>query len=273
MPHASPSPLSHHNLGGRAALLTGAAAGVGLAIARAFLGAGAKVTVVDLDLGALARAEEALQAAGNALFLEADVAEAGAPARCFEAAEGALGPVDTLVNNAGIAGPIGPLEGIDPAGWRQTLEVNLTAPALWAAEFLRRLPPGEEGGERGCIINLASTAGKRPLIHRTPYCASKAGVIGFTRSLAAELGSQGVRVNAICPGPVRGERIERVLAARARSHGRTLEEERARTLSSIPLRTFVEADAVAAAAIYLASEAACHVTGEDMNVTAGNVMH
>lgn len=273
MPPTAPSPSPHFGLGGRIALITGAAVGVGHAIVRAFLEAGARVAVVDIDHKALNRAEEELEALGDAIFLEADVADAKAPARCFEAAEGLLGPVDTLVNNAGITGPIGPLEGIDPADWRRTLEVNLIAPALWTAEYLRRLPPGEEGSARGCVINLSSTAGKRPLLHRTPYCASKAGVIGLTRALAAELGPQGVRVNAICPGPVRGERIERLLVERARSHGRTVEEERAHTLSSSPLRTFISPESVAAAAVYLASDAARHITGEDMNVTAGIVMY
>ncbi len=261
-------------LTGRVALVTGAGSGIGLAISRAFLSAGARVALVDVDGEALAAAETSLAAGERALFLEADVSGAGEPARCLEAAEKALGPVDTLVNNAGIAGPMQQAEEVDPAGWRETLEVNLTAPFLWTAEFVRRLPA--EGGEgessAGCVINLSSTAGKRPLVNRAAYCASKAGVIGLTRALAAELGPRGIRVNAICPGAVRGERIERVLRGRAEAAGRSYEEEMARTFAETPLGGFVEPEDVAAAAVYLASAAARFVTGEDMNVNGGRVM-
>lgn len=265
------APAPAHVLDGRAALVTGAAAGIGRAIALAFLGAGAKVVFVDTDLEALTRLQK--EAPGDALFLEADVTAPDAPSRCLEGAEAAFGPVTILVNNAGVAGPTLPVDQIGEADWERTLAVNLTAPFRWAAEFVRRLPPAEPGRERGCVVNLASVSGKRPLVNRAPYCASKMGVIGLTRCLAAELGPKGVRVNALCPGAVEGERIVAVLQGRAAAHGRSYEEEMAATVADTPLGRLVRPEDVADAAVFLASDAARFVTGEDMNVTGGRVMY
>jgi NAD(P)-dependent dehydrogenase (short-subunit alcohol dehydrogenase family) len=258
-------------LADRTTLITGAASGIGFAMVRAFLAAGARVAVVDRDPEALAVASKKLRKPGETLFLEADVAEGGAPARCFGSAEGAFGRVDVLVNNAGISGPVAPVEKMDAAAWRETLEINLTAPALWSGEYVRRYC--RRGGKEGVILITASTLGKCPLVNRAAYCTSKLGLIALTRVLATELGPSGVRVNAICPGGVAGPRIERVLQKRAEEKSHSYEEERAFILGETPLGVLITPEDVAAAAIFLASDAARHITGEDLNVSGGRVMY
>lgn len=263
-------------LTGRVAIITGAGAGIGLATARAFLVSGAKVVVTDLDGGALEAAfPEAAspEVEARVLCLEDDVSAPGAPVRAFNAAAEKFGAVDILVNNAGIMGPVAPIEKIEPDAWRQTLEVNLTAPFLWTAEFLRRLPAEIPDDRNVCVIHISSVSGKKPLMNRAPYCAAKAGIIGLTRQMALELGPRGIRVNAICPGAVSGERIERILKGRAEAAGRTIEEERAYTLAETPLGEFIAPADIAAAAVFLASGAARLITGEDMNVNGGRVMY
>ncbi|MDA0999490.1 MAG: SDR family oxidoreductase [bacterium] len=257
----------------RVAIITGAGAGIGLATARAFLAAGARVVMTDVDGPRLSAAVSPLEAGDRVVCLEGDVSKAGAPGRAFDAAEEKFGAVDILVNNAGIMGPVAPIESMDPAGWRETLEVNLTAPFLWTAEFLRRLPAEIPEDRNVCVIHISSVSGKKPLVHRAPYCAAKAGIIGLTRQMALELGPRGIRVNAICPGAVSGERIERILKGRAEASGRTLEEERAYTLAETPLGAFIDPADIAAASVFPASDAARLITGEDMNVNGGRVMY
>ena len=125
----------------------------------------------------------------------------------------------------------------------------------------------------GRIINIASMTGKRPLPMRTPYCATKMGLIGFTRSLASELGKFNINVNAICPGAVEGRRIERVIKNAAQAEGKTEEEIRRRFVSPSPLERMVTAEDVARVAVFLASDVSRNMTGQDINVTAGVVMY
>lgn len=251
------------DLTGRTAVVTAGAAGIGLAIARAFAAAGAQVQVCDVDADALA-------AARRIPGFDGQVADVSRPEdmNAFFAAAGRRfsGRLDILVNNAGIGGPTGAIEDLDPAEWSRTLEVNLTG----MFHCLQRAVPMMKAAGGGSIVNLSSAAGKFGFPLRTAYAASKFGVIGLTESLAIELGPSNIRVNAILPGVVAGARQDRVLAAKAQARGISFEEQRDYALSRVSMRTMVEAEDIASAALFLVSDAGRYVSGERFSV-GGNV--
>src|SRR6266550_7122627 len=182
-------------------LVTAGASGIGLATARSFAREGAHVHVCDIDGAALA----SLATSDPGISRSAcDVADATSVARLFHETQLALGVPDALVNNAGIAGPTAACEDIALADWERTLAVNLTGQFLCA----QRAIPWLRKSSNPSIANLSSAAGRFGFPMRTPYAASKWAVIGLSKSLAIELGSGGVRVNAICPGSVAGPRID-----------------------------------------------------------------
>lgn len=244
-------------------LVTAGASGIGLAIARAFAEVGAQVLVCDVDERALAALANGQPAVAGVVCDVADEAQVEA---LFHEVERRLGGLDVLVNNAGIAGPTGGVAEISPADWRRTLDVNITGMFLCtrlAVPLLRR-------AEEPAIINLSSVAGRLGYAFRSPYAASKWAVIGFTSSLAKELGPEGIRVNAILPGVVRGERIERVFQARAEALGVSVEQVRASYLEKVSLRRMVEPEDMATMALYLCSEAGRNVSGQALSI-CGNV--
>lgn len=250
------------DLKGKRVVVTAAASGIGREIAEGFLGAGARVFVCDVDSAVLAKflgSHEDLEG------LVADVAEPEQVAGLFEAAEAALGGLDVLVNNAGVAGPTAPLEEVAFEDWRRTLAVNLDGMFL----CLRRgVPLLKAAGPGGAIVNLSSAAGRFGFPRRTPYAASKWGVIGLTKSLAHELGPLGIRVNAICPGAVAGPRIDRVIAAEAAASGRDEAEVRASYAQVSALRSFVEPEDIASMTLFLCSEAGARISGQAISVDA-----
>lgn len=251
-------------LSGQRALITAGAAGIGLAIATAFDDAGAQVVICDVDEAALARARRAHPAWG---VLLCDVSRRDQVDAMFEVVAERYGEgLDILVNNAGIAGPTGGIETLDPDAWDRTIAVNLTGVFL----VTRRAVPLLRGAGGGAIINLSSAAGKLGFPLRTPYSASKFGIIGLTETLAMELGPDRIRVNAILPGVVAGERQDRVLAAKAQANGIDLDEQRRRAVARVSMRTMVEAQDIAQAALYLAGPAGRFVSGERLSV-GGNV--
>jgi len=248
-------------IAGQRVIVTAGAAGIGRAIAGAFLEQGAKVFVCDIDRTALDDLRKAQPKAGATL---ADVAEADQVDRLFKEAAGFLGGLDVLVNNAGIAGPTGPVEEISQEDWRRTLAVNLEGQFLCT----RRAVPLLRQAGGGCIINLSSAAGRFGFARRTPYSASKWGVIGFTKSLAVELGPDNIRVNAILPGAVDGPRIRRVISAKAESLGVPVEDMEKRYVSQASLRRMVTADDIAGMAVFLASPAGFNISGQACAVDA-----
>ncbi len=247
------------SLDGSRVLVTAGAAGIGLAIARKFVAAGARVHLCDIDRNALERTRQELPDVGTS---EADVADPGAVERLFADANDRLGGLDVLVNNAGIAGPTAKVEEMAIDDWRQTLEVNITGQFLCT----RLAVPLLRAAGGGSIINLASVAGRFGFPLRTPYAASKWAVVGFTKSLAMELGPDQIRVNALLPGIVEGERIERVIAAKADANGISHEAMRERLLASVSMRTAVTGDDVAAMALFLASAAGAKISGQAISV-------
>ena len=240
-------------------LITAAASGIGLAAAQAFLQAGARVFICDVDSAHLAAT---LQAHPALAGMACDVSDEAQVAALFAGALAHLGGLDVLVNNAGIAGPTALVEDMAFDDWRRCLAVNLDSSFLCArqaAPLLRR-----QGS--GCIINLSSTAGLFGLPRRAPYAAAKWAIRGLTRTLAQELGPHGVRVNCICPGSVSGERIERVIAAEAAKTGRTADEVRAHMTDCVSLKTFVSPQDIANSMLFLTSPAGARISGQDITV-------
>ncbi len=240
-------------------LVTAGAAGIGLAIARTFRDHGAKVHVCDVDDKVLARLDKDIQQT------KADVASVADVDRLFADAERTLGGLDVLVNNAGIAGPTAKVEDIKVEDWDRCIAVDLNGMFYCTKRGMPLLKAA--GG--GSIINLSSIAGRLGFALRTPYAAAKWAVVGFTQSLAAEAGPDGVRVNCIQPGVVAGDRVERVIDAKAKGLGITNDEMRKRLLASVSLQTMVSAQDVASTALFLATDAGRHISGQAISVCGG----
>ncbi|MCW0214313.1 MAG: SDR family oxidoreductase [Pseudonocardia sp.] len=253
----------------RVAVVTGANRGIGRAIAVGLAGAGFTVAATARDPATLKETVDDVAAVGgSATALACDVRDEHSVAE-MAAAAAALGPVHTVVANAGVAGPTAPLHEITLADWRDCVATDLDGVFLTFRAFVPALITA--GG--GSLIAISSMTGKRPLHGRTPYAAAKMGVLGLVRTLALELGPHGIRVNAVCPGAVAGPRIDDVIARQAAARGISEAEALTAFTDASPLGRLVEADEVAAACTYLASDAAASITGEDMNVTAGIVMY
>ena len=246
-------------LSGRRVLVTAGAGGIGLAITRALHGAGARVFVCDVDAAALAAARESLPGLAGTV---ADVADEASVAALFEAADAALGGLDILINNAGVAGPTGAVETLSLADWRRTLDVNITGQFLCTRLAVPRL----RRGVNPSIVNLSSAAGHLGFPGRTPYSASKWAVVGFTKSLAIELGPDRIRVNAILPGAVDGPRIRSVIAAKAASTGQPLEQVTQAYESQASLGRMVTAEDIANMALFAVSDAAINLSGQELVV-------
>lgn len=252
------------------AVVTGAGRGIGRAIALAFGKAGSDVVLAARSIGALEAVAGEVEAMGRrALVVPMDLRDHNSIRALAERSLEEFGHVDTLVNNSGVAGPSAPAWEVELADWEETFAVNVTGAFLCCQAFL---PAMIERG-KGSIINIGSITGKRPLLNRSPYAASKLALVGFTRTLATEIGPHGIRVNLISPGAVEGDRIEWVFERQAESSGITAEEARADYESGSPLQRLVDPDDVANATVFLASDAAAAITGEDLNVNTGMVMY
>lgn len=245
-------------------LVTAGAGGIGAVMARAFREAGARVHVCDVDGGALDRL------AADQPGISTSMADAAVPAdvdRVFDDVGTALGGLDVLVNNAGIAGPTAAVEDIGADGWERTVAVNLHGQFYFAR---RAVPMLKRSQANPCVISIGSVAGRLGYALRTPYASSKWAIVGLVKSLAVELGPHGVRANAILPGIVEGERMDGVIADRAAAAGIDAGAMRGQYLQKISLRRMVSADDVAAMALFLCSPAARNVTGQAISVD-GNV--
>ncbi|MEL6767845.1 MAG: SDR family oxidoreductase [Pseudomonadota bacterium] len=242
------------SLSGKRVVVTGGAAGIGLAMARAFRDAGARVAVCDADPAAV----KAVDGEKGLIARVADVTDEQAMAAFLEKVETALGGVDILCANAGTGGPAGPIETLGLEDWRACLSVNLDGAFLacrWAAARMKA-----EGA--GLILITSSTAGQHGYPDRSPYATAKWGLIGLMRTLAMELGPHGVRVNALCPGAVEGPRMDRVIAMEAAAKGLSEAETRALYVRGVSLRSWVSAEDIAATALWLASPAGARISGQ-----------
>ena len=257
-------------LEGRTALVTGASQGLGRVTAIGFARAGARVVLTARSRERLEETAAEIEAAGgSALVAPVDLREPDDVEALARRVEAEVGALDAIVANSGIAGPTAELWNITPAQWEETLSVNLTGTFL----LCRALVPAMIERGRGSVVVIGSTTGKRPMYGRSPYAATKLGLVGLVRTLAVELGPLGVRVNLISPGAVAGPRIEAVMHEQARAAGITYEQFHDEATGSTPLRRLIPPEDVAAAAVFLASDASASTTGEDLNVSGGLAMH
>ncbi|MEQ9244326.1 SDR family oxidoreductase [Roseovarius indicus] len=251
--------LTLPGIAGQRIVVTAGAAGIGLCIARELRAQGAHLAICDVDAAALDRAKEEL---GAKVATVADVSDEAQMKGFFQETADALGGLDALVNNAGIAGPTGGVEDIDPSEWRRCIDICLTGQFL-CAHFGVPLLKASGGG---AIINMSSSAGRFGYAFRTPYSSAKWGVIGLTQSLAKELGPDNIRVNAILPGIIEGDRMENVIARRAEQKGVSHEEMKAEYISQISLRRMTPPDDVADIVAFLISDAGRNLSGQSYPV-------
>ena len=250
------------SLTGRTALVTGGGHGLGAAIARSLHGAGAEVVLVGRRADLLEQV--CAELGSRAHWAVCDVAD---PASVSSLAEELADPaeISILINNAGVAGPVAPLTEIEVADWDEVVEINVRGVFLMCKAFL---PPMVQRG-RGDVINIASVSGKRPLVRRTPYCASKMAVIGLTSTLAFEVGPAGVNVNTLSPGPVEGPRMDRNFRLEAERTGTSYDAAMQTFVSRAALGRMVTEEEVGAAAVaMLGMPGLC---GADIDLSAGMV--
>ena len=237
-------------------LVTAGAAGIGRSIVEAFAEEGARVFTCDVDAAGLATLPEGV---GHQVT---DVADRAQVASLFEKAVATLGGLDVLVNNAGIAGPTGAVEEIHPEDWDRCIEVCLTS----QFNCVRLAVPHLRQSDNASIVNLSSAAGKFGFGFRSPYAAAKWGVIGFTKSLAIELGGAGIRVNAILPGLVAGDRQRRVLEAKAQQRGIGFAEMEQVAFSYTSIKDYVTPRQLADQILFLCSRRGATISGQAISV-------
>jgi NAD(P)-dependent dehydrogenase (short-subunit alcohol dehydrogenase family) len=246
-------------IGGLRVLVTAGASGIGREIARAFVREGARVHICDVDQTAIA----ALKASDPTITATVcDVADRDQVAKLFGEALGTLGGLDCLVNNAGIAGPTARVEDINPEDWDRCITVDLTS--QFNCVRLAVEPLKKSGNPT--IINLSSQAGKHGFPLRSPYAAAKWGVIGFTKSIAIELGTFGIRVNAFLPGLVAGDRIRRVFEGKAQQKGMSFQEIEALMFAGTSIKEYVTPEQIADMAVFVASPRAKTISGQAISI-------
>lgn len=255
----------------KVAIVTGGGLNIGHAISHELAAKGAKIIIADIveddSRETLAELDSAY-GKGHAYVKTDMTAKESITALCaFTLAE--YGRIDILVNNAGIAGPHQYVENMSLEDWRLCMAVNLDGVFL----ACKHVVPAMKQAGKGVIVNISSVSAKRPLECRSPYCASKMGVIGLTRCLALELGPFGIRVNAVCPGSVDSPRQELIVRRAAEQAGISYEEAAKAKSAISPLRTLVPQSSVAEVVAFFCDDASSMMTGQDINVSAGVVMY
>lgn len=246
-------------------MVSAGASGIGLEIARAFVREGAMVHVCDVDRDALAKLASTDASIGTTAC---DVSDRTQVARFFDEALARLGGLDCLVNNAGVAGPTGRIEEIDPSEWDRCIAVDLTG----QFNCLRLAVPHLRKSANASVMNVSSLAGRLGFALRTPYASAKWGVVGLTKSLAIELGPDRIRVNALLPGVVAGDRQERVLTAKAKARGISFDEMERIAFSGTSLKEYVTPQQLADLAVFVASPRGRTISGQALSVCGDTQM-
>ncbi len=242
---------------GRLAVVTASASGIGLVTATTLAREGWRVVMSDID----DTAGEAQAVKIGAAYRHCDLRRPDDIAALFED----LGTVHTLVNNGGLSGPVAPVVDMPLDAWQECFDVNITAQFLACKAAL----PGMIAAGQGVIVNMSSVAGVIGYPNRSPYAATKWAVRGFTATLAQEVADQGIRVNAILPGAVRGERMEAVIEAYAQKNAMTPAEAERHYLGRQARPAFIEPEEVAETILFLASDKARSITGQSIQVCGG----
>jgi NAD(P)-dependent dehydrogenase (short-subunit alcohol dehydrogenase family) len=254
------------NLAGRVAIITGGGHGLGRDLAVGFADAGSDLSLCGTNAAALESAAAELRGRGRRVVVRVtDVSDEAQVERWVASTLEELGRIDVLVNNAGITGPTASVDRVTRADWDHTLAINFTGAFLCARAVL----PHMAARGSGKIINISSVAGHIGYALRAPYAVSKWGMLGLTRTLAAEWGKHNIQVNAISPGSVSGERLERVIKERAAKSGVPESDVRREYTSKAALDRFVPPEHVAGMAVFLASELGDSITGEFLQVAGG----
>jgi len=252
------------------AVVTGGGRGLGSDVGLALAKLGATVVLSGRTAKSLDEAKDAIEAiGGKASVYVGDMADAESVNRFASEVFDKYGRVDVLVNNAAIGGPSAPLWEVAVDDWKETLNINTTGPFLTSRAFL----PSMIEKKSGSIVFVGSMTGKRELLNRTAYAASKIALVGLVRTLAWEVGPYGIRVNMVSPGPMEGARMKWVLEKQAENENITIDAARARLTSRSPVGRFVSTQDVVNAILFLASDDASSTTGEDLNVSSGICMY
>ena len=246
------------DLSGRVAVVTGGAQGIGLAVARRLLSSGASVAIWDVDQAAMKNAVAELTPLGRVEAVLCDQSLIEAVDRAATETERSLGPVDLLVNNAGIAGPAATVVDYDPASWRQIIDIDLNG----VFYCCKRLVPGMTARGYGRIVNVASVAGKEGNPNAAAYSAAKAGVLALTKSLGKELASHDIAVNALTPSPARTRILEQLTDAQV-----------AYMLGKVPRGRFVEVEEAAAMVAFMLSDENSFTTGATFDLSGGRATY
>jgi 2-dehydro-3-deoxy-L-rhamnonate dehydrogenase (NAD+) len=250
--------MIHYDFAGRTAVITGGARGIGYAAAERLLKSGAAVSLWDIDADKLKEAQGALSAHGRTATAVVELTDEGSVAAATADTMKAFGQIDILVNNAGITGGNAKLWELEPNVWRRVIDINLIAPYL----VCRSVVPEMLKRDTGRIINIASVAGKEGNPSASHYSASKAGLIGLTKSLGKELATTGIRVNCITPAAAKTDIFHQMKPEFIQF-----------MLSKIPMNRFVEVDEIAAMILWLASDECSFSTGAVFDITGGRAVY
>jgi NAD(P)-dependent dehydrogenase (short-subunit alcohol dehydrogenase family) len=251
------------SMNGKRVVVTAGAQGIGLVIAKTFVEAGAQVHICDANADALSAAQKSMPGVTSSLT---DVSNEAQVDAMFVDLKARWGTMDAMINNAGIAGPTAKVEDITLADWQRTIGINLTGIFLCT----RRAVPMIKAAGGGSVVNMSSVAGRLGYPLRTPYSASKFGVVGLTKTWAMELGPSNIRVNAILPGTVKGDRVEQIIAAKAVAAGVSQDEMRTRFVEKVSMRRMVTAEDVANQILFICSPAGAMISGQSLSV-CGNM--
>jgi len=252
---------------GKHAVVTGGGRGIGAATASALAEHGATLTLMGRDQTRLDAQATALRGRTRVGVVRVDVADGQSVAAAFERAHAEHGPVQILINNAGVAASA-PFVRTEPELWRQMLDVNLTGTYLCC----RQVIAGMLEGGFGRVVNIASTAGITGYAYVSAYCAAKHGVIGLTRALALETATSNVTVNAVCPGYTDTDMVDAAISNIVRTTGKSAEQARAALTSRNPQRRLVRPEEVANAVLWLCLPGAEAITGQAIAVAGGEVL-
>ena len=258
-------------LGDRVAIITGGGKGIGRAIALAFASEGASVVVAATTLSRLVETAGKIGSmGGRAKAIQTDVSDEGQVQKLVDATLKEFGRIDILVNNSGIGGPTVSVADLDLNDWNRVIAIDLTGSMLCAKHVLKHMIPRKSG----VIINIAAEAGRAgdgrsgyPM--RSPYCCAKMGIIGLTETLAREVGPYNIRVNAISPAAVKGERLISVFKGRAEASGVPFDQLWSKLTENSSLGRVTEEEDVAAAALFLASDESRAITGQTLVANCG----